>query len=287
MSKDYTLEELLIARMAREYRGNAIGVGATILSDLSARLARTLYVPDLFLMTASRGSADAAPGPKSLCDEWVLDRTAQMTLGWVEMFDLVAQNRLQIWLGAVQIDRMGGSNISVLGDWNKPKVQMVGARGVPDDLWGCERLCYHMRRQTARSFVEQVDFVCSFGGGERRKEWGERAARPGVVVSDLGVYDFASASGGMQVLSLHPGVTFEHAQKKTGFELRRPAGDILVTAEPTLEELRVIREVIDPHGIRRLDGDGTDELLMQLWKEELERAESEPPGRGQLPAASH
>jgi acyl CoA:acetate/3-ketoacid CoA transferase beta subunit len=271
MSASYTLEELLIARMAREYRGNAIGVGATILSDLSARLARALWVPDMFLMTASRGSADPDVSPKSLCDEWVLDRTSHMSLDWVEMFQLVAQNRLQIWLGAVQIDRLGGSNISVLGNWDKPKVQMVGARGVPDDLWGCERLCYHMRRQTTRSFVEKVDFVCSFGYGERRAQWGERAAKPGIVVSDLGVYDFDPASG-MRIVSLHPGVSFEDAQKKTGFALPRPAGDISVTAEPTAEELRVIREVIDPQGIRRLDGDGGDALLMELWQQEMAQA---------------
>jgi len=272
VSDDYTLEELLIARMAREYRGNAIGVGATILSDLSARLAKALWVPDLFLMTASRAAADPDVSAKALCDEWVLDRTARMALGWEEMFHVIAHGKLQIWLGAVQVDRMGASNISVLGDWSRPKVQMVGARGVPDDLWGCERLCIHMRRQTARSFVEQVDFVCGFGNGERRSRWGDAAARPGVVVSDLGVYDFEGPDGGMRVQSLHPGVSFEDAQKRCGFALPRPEGPVAVTAAPTREELRVIREVIDPRGIRRLDGDAKDSLLMELWQQELAQA---------------
>ncbi|MEO8856640.1 MAG: CoA-transferase [Burkholderiaceae bacterium] len=272
MNNDYTLEELLISRMAREYKGNAIGVGATILSDLSARLAKALWVPDLYLMTASRAAADPDVSAKSLCDEWVLDRTSRMALGWEEMFHIVAHGKLQIWLGAVQIDRLGASNISVLGDWSRPKVQMVGARGVPDDLWGCERLCFHMRRQTTRSFVEKVDFVCGFGNGERRERWGDSAARPGVVVSDLGVYDFEGPQGAMRVLSLHPGVSFEDAQKRTGFALSRPADPIPVTATPTPDELRVIREIIDPQGIRRLDGDAKDSLLMDLWRRELEQA---------------
>jgi glutaconate CoA-transferase, subunit B len=270
----YTLEELLISRMARQYHGNAIGVGATILSDLSARLAKALWVPDLFLMTASRGAADPDVSPKSLCDEWVLDRTSRMSLGWEEMFQLIAQNRLQIWLGAVQIDRQGGCNISVLGDWARPKVQMVGARGVPDDLWGCERLCFHMRRQTTRSFVEKVDFTCSFGFGERRKTWGERPALPGMVVSDLGVYDFDPEAGSMRIVSLHDGVGFDDAQKRTGFPLLRPSGAIPVTPAPSAEELQVIREVIDPLGIRRLDGDGTDALLAELWQREMEQAKT-------------
>ena len=52
----YTLEELLICRMSKEFHGEAIGVGATILSDLSARLAKALYVPELYLTTQSRAA---------------------------------------------------------------------------------------------------------------------------------------------------------------------------------------------------------------------------------------
>jgi len=129
-----------------------------------------------------------------------------------------------------------------------------------------------MRRQTTRSFVEKVDFVCNFGNGEWRSKWGARAAKPGIVVSDLGVYDFEGEGGAMRILSLHPGVTFEDAQKRTGFTLPRPMGDIPVTPAPTAQELRIIREVIDPLGIRRLDGDGTDSLLMDLWRNEQEQA---------------
>ena len=273
MAGESTLEELLIARMAREYHGNAIGVGATILSDLSARLAKALHVPDLFLMTASRAAADCNIHAKSLSDEWTLSRSARMSLGWEEMFQLIAQGRLQIWIGTVQIDRQGASNISVVGPWAKPKVQLVGARGVPDDLWGCQRLCYHLRRQTARSFVERVDFVCGFGYGPARERWGDRAAMPGVVVSDLGVYDFDPATGSMRILSLHPGVDFATVQKRTGFTWPAPLGPIPTTPAPTAEELRIIREVIDPLGLRRLEADeGGEELTLELWQKDLAAA---------------
>lgn len=72
-----------------------------------------------------------------------------------------------------------------------------------------------------------------------------------------------------RVLSLHPGVSFEDAQQRCGFALSRTDGPIPVTATPTAQELRVIREVIDPRGIRRLDGDAKDSLLMELWQQEL------------------
>lgn len=270
MSIPATLEELLIARMAKEFRGEAIGVGASILSDLAARLAKSLYAPDLFLMTASRAAADCDVHPKSLLDEWVLSQSARMGLGWQEMFDLIAHGKLQIWIGAVQIDRFGSSNISAIGPWAKPKVQLVGARGVPDDLWGCERLCYHIRRQTKRSFVEKVDFVCGLGNGPARDKIGGSPAKPGVVVSDLGVFDFETDDGSMRIQSLHPGINFDDAQAKTGFALKRPDGVIPVTAQPTKEELSCIRDVIDPYGLRRLESDsGDDKLLRELWRREL------------------
>ena len=267
----YTLEELLISRMAKEFRGNAMGVGATILSDLSARLAKALYVPDLFLTTASRAAADCDVHAKTLSDEWMLAGSSRMNLSWQEMFHLIAHRKLQIWIGTVQIDRYGASNISVIGPWAKPKAQLVGARGVPDDLWGCERLCYHIRRHSPRTFVSKVDFVCGRGNGDPAPEQRPvHRAKPSVVVSNLGVFDFGAPDGGMRVLSLHDGVTISHVQEKTGFEVYC-SGDIPVTAAPTDEELRIIREVIDPHGMRRLESaEASDETLMELWHRETQ-----------------
>lgn len=265
----YTLEELLISRMAKEFRRSAMGVGATILSDLSARLAKALYVPDLFLATGSRAAADCDVKAKTLSDEWELAASSRMNLSWHEMFNLVARGKLQIWIGTVQLDRYGASNISVIGPWEKPKAQLVGARGVPDDLWGCERLCYHIRRHSPRTFVSKVDFVCGRGNGDSAAETRPiPRARPGVVVSDLGVFDFGAPDGGMRVLSLHDGVTFAQVQEKTGFEVHG-AGEIPVTPAPTEEELRIIREVIDPHGMRRLESaEAGDALLMEIWDRE-------------------
>jgi acyl CoA:acetate/3-ketoacid CoA transferase beta subunit len=258
----HTLEELLIARMAREFRGNAMGVGATILSDLAARLAKALYVPDLLLCTASRAAADCDVHAKSVLDEWTLTRTARIALPWDELFQIIAQGRFQIFIGAVQVDRFGASNISVIGSWDRPKVQLVGARGVPDDLWGCERLCYHIRQHTKRSIVEKVDFVCSFGYGPGRDP---RAAKPGLVVTDLGVFDF-DADSGMRIVSLHPDVGFATLQERTGFTWPEPSGPIPLTPAPTAEELRVIRELIDPHGVRRLEANDGDVSALDLWR---------------------
>jgi glutaconate CoA-transferase, subunit B len=269
ISESCSLEELLIARMAREFRGGGIGVGATILGDLAARLAKALHVPDLFLTTSSRAAADPDVRPKAIADEWSLDASARMALGWEEMFRLISQGRLEIWIGAVQLDAAGASNISVIGDWRRPKAQLIGARGLPDDLWGCKRLNYHIRNHSRKVFVEKVDFVCS-AGVDAAASGGARPALPGVVATDLGMFDYGGENGRMRVVSLHPGVTLEEVRDRTGFALETPAAAFAVTEAPTTEELRLIREVIDPNGLRRLESDrATPQTMIDIWEAEI------------------
>jgi glutaconate CoA-transferase subunit B len=228
-------------------------------------------VPDLFLTTVSRAAADCDVHAKSMSDEWTLAKSARIGLDWEQMFQLIAQGKLQIWVGAVQIDKFGNSNISVIGTWDKPRVQLIGARGVPDDLWGCKRISYHIRRHTPHAFVDKVDFVCGAGfNNVDASRKGPKPAPPGLVISDLGVFDFDPATGQMRIMSLHPGVTVEQVQKKTGFALLVPAGALPVTSAPTAEELHIIRTVIDPLGMRRLESDeGGEELMKELWQRDL------------------
>ena len=52
----------------------------------------------------------------------------------------------------------------------------------------------------------------------------------------------------MQVESLHPDVTYEQVQETTGFELVR-GGELAATEPPSGEELRILREEVDPLGL--------------------------------------
>jgi hypothetical protein len=56
----------------------------------------------------------------------------------------------------------------------------------------------------------------------------------------------------MQVRSTHPGVTIGQVVEATGFELVVP-DDVPESRLPTDEELHLIREVIDPTGLRRAE----------------------------------
>jgi hypothetical protein len=69
------------------------------------------------------------------------------------------------------------------------------------------------------------------------------------VVSNLGVFDFATPDHRMRLVSVHPGVTVDEVCAATGFELVVP-DDLAETRQPSDAELELIRTVIDPSGVR-------------------------------------
>lgn len=269
MTDEFSREELIIARIAKEFHGENIATGVTILSDLASRLAKALYEPDLILVGGSLAAWDCEVHPKCYNDEWVDMGTAATILDWPQDFDMISADKLQIWTGPAQLDRCGNSNISVVGDWARPKVQLVGARGIPDDLWRVSRICYHIVRHSPRLFVEHVDFVCGLGYGEERRRLGLTTGWPGVAVSDLGVFTWNPVTGDPLIESLHPGVPLNEVVEKTGFTFANAHEEVRETVAPTREELRLIRDVLDPLGWRRLESAAPPPgLLEQLLAEE-------------------
>ena len=88
-------------------------------------------------------------------------------------------------------------------------------------------------------------------GYDRAAELGAVAARFHEirrVVSNLGVFDFETPDNRMRLASVHPGVGVDDVVSATGFELVVPE-EVPETREPTAEELRIIREVLDPEGL--------------------------------------
>jgi glutaconate CoA-transferase subunit B len=109
-------------------------------------------------------------------------------------------------------------------------------------------------RQGRRSFVEKIDFRTSpgnLGGAEQaeriRREGGWLGRGPSVVVTDLGVYHFDD-SGEMRLDALHPGATLEAVRDTIGWDIRI-SDTLAATPAPTSNELRLIREELDPGGV--------------------------------------
>jgi len=246
----YTLAELVAVQCAEVWRGQGevLATSFGIPPRIGAGLARLTFNPDL-LMTDGEAYLLAEPvplGPRAASDARVE--------GWVpfsRIFDLLWHGRRHALLGPVQVDRYAQMNISVIGDYARPKAAILGARGLPGNSISHINSMYVPNHSTRVFVAGEVDMVCSAGFNPDR--WPEGrvpdSLRIGKVVTDLAVLDFGGLNHAPRLLSVHPGVNAEQVQAATGFKLERGA-DVPVTRAPTQVELSIIRERLDPHDLR-------------------------------------
>jgi glutaconate CoA-transferase subunit B len=173
-------------------------------------------------------------------------------MSMVELFSYYLQGGLVDvgFLGAAQLDRFGNINTTVIGDYDQPKVRLPGSGGACEIAINAREV-FVLMRQSARSFVERIDFRTSpgnLGGAALRAAQGWQGLGPSVVVTDFGRYGFDPDTGEMVLLAVHPGVTVQDARAATGWDLR-VADDLQVTPDPTDTELRLIRDELDPDGV--------------------------------------
>ncbi len=247
---DYTLAELCITACAEAWRGagEVLASGIGLVPRLAASLAKLTFSPDL-LMTDGEAFLVAQPVPVGPRNGY-----RPKIEGWMpfrNVFDLVVwTGRRHAMTTPSQIDRFGNINISCIGDWHKPKAQLLGVRGIPGNTIN-HPCSFFVPSHTPRSFVERVDMASGVGFDPAR--WGAGVKREyhhlHRVITNLAVLDFEGPEHAMRIRSLHPGVSVEQVQKQTSFPLA-VADDVGETRVPNPEELALIREVLDPHDLR-------------------------------------
>jgi acyl CoA:acetate/3-ketoacid CoA transferase beta subunit len=213
---------------------------------LGARLALSTFAPDLVLTDGDAALVDGVPPLGAAPSSLVLESH----MPYRKVFDVVWSGRRNLIMMASQIDRTGNQNISAIGDWARPKAQLVGVRGAPGNTVN-HSTSYWVPNHSTRSFVEQVDVVSGVGYA-RAAAAGPSATRfheIRFVVSNLGVFDFETPDKVMRIRSVHPGVTVGEIEEATGFDLVVPA-NVPETRMPTPEELELIRNVLDPRSLR-------------------------------------
>ena len=243
---DATRAETCAAAVADAFQddGEIFASPMGLLPMLGVRLARLTSNPDLLI---SDGESLFLGGTPPLFAK------ADVVEGWIpfrRVFDVVAYGKRHVMMGATQVDREGNQNISAIGDFARPKRQLLGSRGAPGNTVN-NRTSYWVPRHSTRVFVERVDVVSGVGP-PRAREAGPAAARFNDIhriVTDLAVLDVGGPDDTVRLLSVHPGVTVEEVQEATGFDLAAP-DDVPETREPTMEELVLIREVLDPKELR-------------------------------------
>jgi len=247
---NYTPSEFMIALSSRALAGERIVFVGVGLPNIACNLAKRTVSPELELVYES-GVFGARPErlPLSIGDPTLVSG-AKSVCSSADLFSIYLQaGRIEVaFLGAAQIDRFGNLNSTVIGDYNKPKVRLPGSGGACEIAIHAQKV-FMIARLTKRTFVEQLDFCTSPGYLSGRK--GERAelgmpgSGPQLVVTDVAIFGFAQESNEMVLNYLRPGVSIEEVQDKISWPIK-VANNIQNADPPTAEELRIIREDLDP-----------------------------------------
>jgi len=253
----YDRAEACVIACAEAFRGDGEILASPIglIPTIAVRLARHTFEP---LLLVSDGEACVVEGT------WPVAATAtsvpaagtpvpgavESWLPYRAVLDVVRRGDRHVMMTPSQLDASGNANISAIGNHAKPKAQLLGARGAPGNTVS-HPTSYWVPRHSPRVFVPKVDLVAGVGWDSAAKAGpaATRYMRLRRVVSNLASFDWDPGSRRMRLLSVHPGVTVDEVVAATGFDLVI-GDDVPPTREPAAEELRLIREVIDPHGAR-------------------------------------
>ncbi|MEX1046350.1 MAG: CoA-transferase [Actinomycetota bacterium] len=243
---------MMIVASARWLEGERVCFVGVGLPNIAVNLAKRTVSPAMELVYES-GVFGAEPArlPLSIGDPTLVTRSTAVT----SMYDLFAfylqAGLIDVgFLQGAQIDKFGNLNTTVIGDYEKPKVRLPGSGGAVEIAINARKV-FVIMPQRSRSFVETIDFRTSpghSGDPEHDAARGWLGNGPSAVVTDLGEYRFDDTTGEMTLVNLHPGVTLDQVNENTGWEMKIPA-DVGETPPPTDEELRLIREELDPDGV--------------------------------------
>lgn len=247
----WTIDELICVCIARQVQdGEAVAQGlATPLVAAGYLLAWHTHAPNLYFASAIGQSIcrEGAPLGLATVEALWLDR-AMKTYGFVTVAaELLPSMRPKEFFRPGQVDPHGNFNNIAFGkDYRRPRLRLPGTGGIPDITNVLNDIYLYVPRHTRVTFVKELDFLSGMGHHPAR----QKGSGPRYLISNLGQFDFDS--GRMRITHLHPGVSFEQVKVKTGFDLD-VSPQLSTTEPPTKEEVDLLREVIDPLGIRRLE----------------------------------
>jgi glutaconate CoA-transferase subunit B len=249
---NYTSTELMICVAARLFQDGTTNFIGTGIPMLAAMLAMKTHAPDLvpvfefggtgaILEDLPRAVGEARTFHKAVIASGICDTMENAQRGFIDYG----------FLGGAQIDPYGNLNSTTIGDHDHPKVRLPGSGGGNDVgslCWVTVAIMQHDRRR----FVPKVDFITTPGylSGPGAREAAGLPANGGPinVVSTLALMDFDRRPGGtyrMRLVATYPGVTVDDVIENTGFDLIIPQ-EVGRIEPPSQEELRLLREEIDP-----------------------------------------
>lgn len=243
--------EVMACAASKIIEDGAIVLTGSGLPMIAMALAKRTRAPNVTLVFEAGGIAPRIPVlPVSVGDSRTFHEAVMATSLDCVMGSAQAGFVDYGMLGAAQIDMYGNINTTVIGPHDTPKARLPGSGGANDLGSLCWRTIVIMQ-QDSRRFVKKLDFLTTPGyldgpGGRERAGLPEGTG-PYRVVTQLGIMGFDDKTKRMTLLATHPGVSVEDVKANTGFELVIPQ-TVAVTDAPTQEEIRILRNDIDPAG---------------------------------------
>jgi acyl CoA:acetate/3-ketoacid CoA transferase beta subunit len=245
---DVTASEIMVTAASKEVRDGEIAVVGIGLPQVACVLARRTHAPRLSLLLEI-GVADMEPvdTPVGLADSRIFYRATC----WSGFLDTLGMNLHRGvvdvgFIGGLEVDRFGNVNTTLTKDPDGKEHYFNGSAGGNDVASLANRVVIIVRHGK-RKLPDAVAYLTSPGyvNGRSRKELSLRGGGPHRVITDMAVLGFDNASRTAELVSMHPGVTVEQLLENTGFPLQIP-DPVPMTPLPTKEELRLLREELDP-----------------------------------------
>ncbi|KAB2905637.1 MAG: 3-oxoacid CoA-transferase [Anaerolineae bacterium] len=250
MTADYSATEMMICVTARIMQDDSTAFIGTGIPMLAASLAQRLYAPNLIPIFEFGGTgAQLEQLPRAVGEARTFHRAVAAS-GICDIMETAQRGFIDYgFLGGAQIDMYGNLNSTVIGSYYPPQVRLPGSGGGNDVGSLCWRTISVMRHDKRR-FVPRCDFVTTpgylTGCGAREAAGLPRNTGPIQVISTLGKMGFdVGNTYRMTLEAVFPNITIQDIIENTGFELLI-LGDVETLDPPTAEELRILREEIDP-----------------------------------------
>ncbi|WP_292627375.1 CoA-transferase [Mesorhizobium sp.] len=257
--KKASIDEIIAARIAAELDNESFASAGAVspLANVAYRLAKATHAPDMIIATMSCGHLDIAPSPMILSLIESLDcETAVAHAGGDDTYSTYYQAGAVTHeiVGAAQVDRRGRVNTIALRKRDGSLIRLPGQGGMADVANMHRDYLLYVPRHSVQSLVETVEIASSARGLLTQNEREPMGYRTGeaLVFTDLCVFRLDRSSRELIVIEIMPEITQQQIRDATGFPVTFDA-DCREIPLPSNDTLGVLRNRIDPLGLRRLE----------------------------------
>ena len=257
--KKASVDEIIAARIAAELDNESFASAGAVspLANVAYRLAKATHAPDMIIATMSCGHLDIEPSPMILSLIESMDcETAVAHAGGDDTYSSYYQAGAVTHeiVGAAQVDRRGRVNTIALRKPSGGLIRLPGQGGMADVANMHRDYLLYIPRHSVQSLVDEVEIVSSARGlltPAERDPMGYRTGKA-LVFTDLCVFRLDQTSRELTVIETMPGITHRQIRDATGFAVTFDA-DCLEVPLPSNDTLAILRNRIDPLGLRRLE----------------------------------